>query len=263
MRWDAMSSPQLAEAAAGGAIVVVPVGSVEQHGPHLPVATDAWAAEHLVEAALPKLPSGRRVVIAPVVRYGFSDDHAGFPGTLSIPARLLEELLIEIGAGIIASGFDRILLVNGHGGNDRLLYYVVRLIRDRAPRPVALAGLTYWKLAAEQLRSLRHSEPGGMGHACELETSLMLHFRPETVRMRHAVREVPVPYSGERGGDLLSSGAVVAPDRFHELTVSGVTGDPLVASAEQGRLFAGAISGRLAAFIDEFASWPLRQGGRA
>ncbi len=258
-----MSSREFVDAAAADAIVVVPVGSIEQHGPHLPVATDAWAAEHLVEAALLEVPRGRRVLIAPALRYGFSHDHVGFPGTLSITARLLEDLLTEIGVGIIASGFHRILLVNGHGGNDRLLYYVVRRIRERSPRPVAIAALTYWKLATEQLRSLRQSEPGGMGHACELETSLMLHFRPDTVRMEHALREVPPPYSGERGDDLLSSGAVVAPDRFLELSSSGVTGDPLVASAQQGRLFAEAIAGRLAAFIDEFASWPLRRGGPA
>lgn len=257
MRWDRCSWPDLKALASAGAIVVIPVGSIEQHGPHLPVATDAICAERLVDAAVERLTEDIRVVVAPAMRYGYSEDHLGFPGTLSIGSRTLEDVLIEVGAGVAASGFERLAFVNGHGGNERLLYNVVRGVRRECSRPLAVAGVTYWKLAQAELAGLRRSEMGGMGHACELETSLMLHFEPESVRMERAVRAIVHPYSPLRGNDLLAPGPVVAPDRFSERTDSGVAGDPTVASAEQGARFAQVISGRLAAFLHEFAAWPL------
>lgn len=261
MRWCDMTSPSLAAAAASGAVVVLPVGSIEQHGPHLPVSTDSTIVSSLVERAVRDQTLDGAVVVAPTVEYGFSDDHLGFAGTLSLPARTLEDLLVEVGRRILDSGFARLVLVNGHGSNDRLLYYAIRRIRDVARRPVALAATTYWALAADDIRAIRRSGPGGMGHACELETSLMLHFRPETVRLELAVREIPEPYSNYRGTDLLGSSPVVAPDRWADRSRSGVTGDPLVATPQQGARFAEAIAARLGAFLQEFASWPLVDGG--
>lgn len=211
LRWDDITSPALRDAATGGAVVVVPVGSVEQHGPHLPLATDALCVEHLVREAAQCLAPGPAIVIAPAIRYGFSDDHLGFAGTLSISARLLEDLLTEIGSGILASGFERLVFVNGHGSNDRLLYYVVRRVKALVEKPSAVAATTYWKLALPELSALRRSSVGGMGHGCELETSLMLHYEPAFVRHDLAVREVPAAYSAYRADDLLQSGAVVAP----------------------------------------------------
>jgi creatinine amidohydrolase len=260
VRWFDATWPELKDAAAAGAIVIVPVGAVEQHGHHLPTGTDALCAEHLVQATLEltRVP----VVMAPVVHYGYSDDHLGFPGTLSISAKLLEDMLVEVGRSILVSGFCRIIFINGHGSNDRLLYYAVRRLRTEARQPLALAAATYWKLAAQDLTELRHSPLGGMGHACELETSLVLHFRPEVVQLERAVREIPPPYSRYRGTDLLAPGSVIAPDMFKDLTRSGVSGDPLAASADQGSRFALAIAKRLAEFLDEFAAWPLSQGGQ-
>jgi creatinine amidohydrolase len=239
------------------AVVVVPVGSIEQHGPHLPVSTDAVCAERLVDLAVNRLAATVTAVVVPTIRYGFSHDHLGFPGTLSISHRLLEDLLVEIGVGILRTGYRRIVFVNGHGSNDRLLYYAVRQIRDSGNEPAAVAGVTYWKLAAADIAACRLSPVGGMGHACELETSLMLAFEPETVDMGKAVREIPKSYSAYRGDDLLASGPVVAPDRFADRTRTGVMGDPTFASAKHGRELAEIISRRLAAFLDEFATWPV------
>jgi creatinine amidohydrolase len=262
VRWDDLTSPELGALAADpAAVVIVPVGATEQHGPHLPVSTDARCAEDLAlrtARSVAQVP----VVVAPAFRYGASDEHLGFAGTLSIPAELLETMLVEIALGIVSSGFGRVLFLNGHGGNDRLLYYALRRIRARSPRAVALAATTYWKIAADELRGLRRSAEGGMGHACELETSLMLFLDPDHVHADRRVTEVPIR-SPFRGADLLSAGTVYAPDRFSELTSSGVAGDPSVASVEQGERFADAIVARLVAFVDEFAGWALLAGGEA
>lgn len=258
-----LAVPDLRTAAEAGSIVVVPVGSIEQHGPHLPVATDSMCVAGVVRLAAERVGERVPMVVAPVVQYGFSEDHLGFPGTISLPAAQLENMLVSIGSSIVASGFSRVVLVNGHGSNDRLLYYALRRIRAAVTGRIALAATTYWSLARDDLAALRLSETGGMGHACELETSLMLHFHPETVHMDRAVREIPVGYSRYRGSDLLATGPVVAPDRWLERSRSGVTGDPLLATAEQGGRFADAIATRLATFFEEFAGWPLVEGGPA
>ncbi len=261
--WQDLAVPDLRAAADAGSIVIVPVGSIEQHGPHLPVATDSMCVAGVVRLAAERIGGRVPVLVTPVVQYGFSEDHLGFPGTISVTAAQLEETLVSIGSSIVASGFARIVLVNGHGGNDRLLYYALRRTRAAVTGPIALAATTYWSLAREELAALRSAEPGGMGHACELETSLMLHFRPETVHMERAVRDVAAVYSRYRGNDLLATGPVVSPDRWLERSRSGITGDPLVATADQGRRFAEAIAMRLAMFFEEFAGWPLVERGPA
>lgn len=263
VRWQDMTSVEIEAAAEAGATVVLPVGAIEQHGAHLPVSTDATCAEQIALTAAGRENAAAPTIVAPTLPFGYSDDHAGFPGTLSLSHRVLEDALVELGASILASGFRRLLYLNGHGGNDRLLYYVVRRVREVAHGPVALAGATYWKLAGKELGALRVSAAGGMGHACELETSLMLHFAPQLVQMEQAVKEVPETYSEHRGDDLLAGGVVVAPDRFLERTSSGVVGDPLAADKEHGALFATAIVERLGAFLDELAGWPLVAGGPA
>jgi len=257
VRWEQATGPELHAVALAGGMVIMPMGAIEQHGPHLAVSTDSMTAEYLALAAAEIAKVSIPLVLAPTMRYGYSEDHLGFAGTLSLPARVLEDVLTEVAISALRNGFHRLLFLNGHGSNDRLLYYVVRRVRERSQSACALAGVTYWKLATRDLSDLRQSDSGGMGHACELETSLMLHFMPDCVHMDRAVREVPIPYSRYRGNDLLASGAVVTPERFIEHTGSGVAGDPLLATAAQGARFAAAIALRLAEFIEEFAGWPL------
>lgn len=261
MLWQEMTGPDLRTAGEAGAVLAVPIGAVEQHGPHLPVGTDSLCAAEISREAVARLPAEVQAVLAPPLWYGYSHDHLGFAGTLSLPARVMEDVLVAIGVTAAASGFRRILFVNGHGGNDRLIYYALRRIRDAVGHDMCLAGVTYWKLASADLQRLRSSSPGGMGHACELETSLVLHFREDLVKMDLARREVPPPYSRYRAVDLLGSGAVVSPDMFRQRTSSGVTGDPTVATAEKGMAFTEAIAQELANLVTEFSTWPLSLKG--
>jgi len=258
MHWQDMSKDQLAEAAARDAVVVVTVGATEQHGPHLPVGTDSFCAQEIAASgASLASTAGIEVVLAPPVWWGYSRDHEGFDGTLTVSHRTLSALLVELGTSVLANGFSRLLFLNGHGSNDRLLYYVVRDVQDLAVRPCAVAAVTYWKLAADVLSEERDSSTGGMAHACELETSLMMTFRPDLVQMSKARDERAVEYSSYRRQDLLSSGPVMAPDRFRDLTRSRVVGDPTSASADKGARWSGALASRTADLLGSFAQWPL------
>lgn len=258
MNWQHMTMDQLAAAAGRGAVAVLTVGATEQHGAHLPVGTDSMCAQHVAGlAASIAREAGTEVVLAPPVWWGYSRDHAGFPGTLTLSHSTLSMLLTELAANIVAAGFSRLLLVNGHGGNDRLLYYVLRDVQDSAKVPCALAAVTYWKLASDLIAADRDSTPGGMAHACELETSLMLHAHPELVVMDRAADERARQYSEFRQQELLRSGPVMAPDFFRDLTHSGVVGDPTLATQDKGDRWAAAIAARIAELIADLTTWPL------
>lgn len=258
MLWQDMSKDQLADAAARDAVVVVIVGATEQHGPHLPVGTDSVCAQEITaSAAALASAAGTEVVLAPPVWWGYSRDHEGFGGTLTVSHQTLSALLVDLGVSVLANGFSRLLFLNGHGSNDRLLYYVIRDIQDAAMRPCAVAAVTYWKLAADVLAEDRDSSPGGMAHACELETSLMLTFRPDLVQMSLARDERAIEYSPYRRQDLLSAGPVMAPDRFRDLSRSGVVGDPTMATADKGARWADALASRTADLLGSIAQWPL------
>jgi len=196
----------------GRPLLVVPLGSVEQHGRHLPLATDTVVAQTVAEAVAPRLDGA---VLAPALAYGASGEHEGFPGTVSLGTAALTALLVEYGrsAGRWAG---RLLVVNGHGGNLDALRSAVPLLRTEG-RDVA------W---------FPCGVPGGDAHAGRTETSLMLHVEPELVREELAAAGETAPI-----GDLLPrlrAGGVraVSPD--------GVLGDPAGASAAEG---AGLVAG--------------------
>lgn len=258
MYWQDMTKDQLASAAERDAVVVVTVGATEQHGSHLPVGTDSMCAQEIAQSAASQAQAaGTNVVLAPPVWWGYSRDHAGFPGTISLSHGTLTALLVDIGRSVLVNGFSRVLYLNGHGSNDRLLYYVLRDVQDDASAPCALAAVTYWKLATEMLAAERDSTSGGMAHACELETSLMLSSHPELVRMELARDERAAEYSSYRRQELLGSAPVMAPDRFRDLSRSGVVGDPTLATAEKGTRWAASIATRTADLIQDMSRWPL------
>ncbi|WP_326835284.1 mycofactocin biosynthesis peptidyl-dipeptidase MftE [Amycolatopsis rhabdoformis] len=206
MRLADLTSPDAARHAAAGAILAVPIGATEQHGPHLPLSTDTDVALALCDHLAATRPD---VLVAPAVPYGSSGEHAGFAGTLSIGQAATELLLLELGRSATET-FGRVLFVSAHGGNGE---------------PVRRAAAT---LVAES-RDVSVFEPRWPGepHAGAAETALQLASRPEVVHLSRAVvgdqrplREV-LP--------LLRAGGVRA------VTDTGVLGDPTHATAEDGK----------------------------
>ena len=205
----------------GPSVVAVPLGSVEQHGPHLPLDTDTRIATALVDALAAARPD---VVGAPPVAYGASGEHAGFPGTLSIGTEALTAVLVELGRS--ADAFAGVVFVNGHGGNLEAVRRASALLVDEGRRVLA------WAPAV----------PDGDAHAGRTETSLLLALDPGCVRLDRAEPGATAPLA-ELIGDLRSGGvAAVAPN--------GVLGDPTGASADEGAALLAAITADLLAAVD-------------
>ena len=219
--------PELPEAP----LLVVPLGSVEQHGHHLPLATDTAVACATAEAAVDALDG---VLLAPALAYGASGEHEGFPGTVSIGTEALTVLLVEYGRSACRWA-GRVLVVNGHGGNLDALRSAVPLLRAEG-RDVA------W---------FPCGVPGGDAHAGRTETSLMLHVEPEWVREERAVAGVTTPI-----GDLLPR---LRAEGVRGVSPTGVLGDPAGASAEEG---AELLSGLVDRLVAAARSWDVSGSGR-
>ncbi len=223
-------------AAAAGAVAVVPAGSLEQHGPHLPCRTDTALVGAVAEAALGCLPAGVGAALAPTLWLGASHHHLPF-FALSVDERLYADIAVQVGCALSGAGFRRVFFLNGHGGNAAPLRAAVAEIGRRCPDAIA-ACAEYWALARSGLRALRTTGPGGAAHAGEVETALMLHVAPGEVRLARARRTVPeLPPALVR--DLLDGGPVTLGLPWERLSADGTLGDPTAASAEQGqRMFA-------------------------
>jgi mycofactocin precursor peptide peptidase len=227
--------PQLA---AARPLLLVPVGATEQHGPHLPLATDTMVAEAVARAACDRLrDAGVAVTIAPAVAYGASGEHEAFPGTVSVGHDALRLLLVEYGRSACrwAGG---VVFVNGHGGNIATLAEAVELLRYEG-RPVV------WTACAP-------SE--GDAHAGRTETSLLLHLAPETVALDRSEPGATAPLA-----DLLPA---LRRDGVRAVSANGVLGDPAGASTAEGaRLFDALVDGVCAAIEGLVADGGLRPTG--
>lgn len=258
-RLDCLSSPELRhQAARQGSTVLWPFGSTEQHGPHLPLCTDTLFADQLADAVLAKLDPELPIWRLPVQSIGFSPEHLGFAGTVTLPAELLISLVVAVGRDLDAAGFDRLVLFNAHGGQVGLLEAAARQLRGSHPR-LAVLPCQIWR-GPEGVSELISPPERHQGlHAGEAETSLMLHLAPELVgEMRQAdgLAALPPPPGWSLEGAAPSAWLV------REISRSGVVGDPSAASASQGRqLFERLVAGwqrRLDALLR--SDWPATPG---
>jgi creatinine amidohydrolase len=205
-------------------LVVAPIAACEQHGPHLPVFTDSILCGAVAEGIEREL--GNRVLILPVLWIGASEHHLPFGGTLTATLPTYETLLMEILRPLLRDGFRRTLLLNGHGGNIDPFRVALRRLHGEFPRDI-LTGAAYWDLAQAELAALCRGPRKSMGHACEIETSMIMHLRPDLVRADLIADDVDTKH--ER-----LPGVTWALD-FGGSTHHGVVGFPEQADAERGR----------------------------
>jgi creatinine amidohydrolase len=259
MRWEELTSPQIGALDRERTVVMLPIGSVEQHGNHMPLGTDTILAHEVALAAAGKAGD---VVVLPPPWFGFSAHHMRFPGSVTLRAETLMAVVEDIVASVVKHGFRRILVVNGHGGNGGVIDVLASTLGHMHYGKARIATLTYFALARDSIAALRQSEPGGMGHACEFETSLVQHLRPDLVRIEEARTTYPDPGSPYLTTDLIGSQAVRVYHDFGDLSPTGTLGDPSFASPEAGRAFFDASVASLAAFIDDFRGWAIPERAR-
>ncbi len=257
MRYEHLTSPTVAALDRNSTILLLPLGAVEQHGPHLPLGTDTMIAKAVCDAAAEQRSD---TFVLPPPWYGVSEHHMRFSGTLTLSVDTMRAIVSDIVGSAVAHGFRRILMINGHGGNRPALDVLATTLGKAHYGRASIAGLTYFQLAAKQIDAVRDSRPGGTGHAGEMETSLLLHLTPELVGMDEAKAVYPDTGSPYLTTDLTRSSPIRTYNDFADLSASGVFGDPELASAEKGERFFSAIVEELTRFLEDFSKWPIRGG---
>jgi len=258
MKYGDLTSPDIGRLAPG-LVALLPIGATEQHGSHLPVITDTAVVTELaarVEAALP-----RKVALLSTFWVGSSHHHFGFPGTMSLRSDTYILVLQDLIESLLAGGFRRVVLLNGHGGNVVPACEAIYRVALKHPRRTApwVACATYWHVAREALAEQKFMETPKLSHACEYETSLMLGLRTDWVDLRrakgHRTRRDsryydPLGYTPSK---------VSVSETFSQMTETGAMGRPELASAEKGRKLYDLITPCLVDFLTEFSGWKFNR----
>ena len=239
---------------------VVSTGHTEQHGHHLPLSTDTVIVQAIADGLAQRARG--EVFCLPAWPYGVSTHTREFPGTLNLGSRVFEDFFLAIVDRLAVLGAETIYFSNGHGGNHSFLVNVVKLAGERHARRFIA---TEWlHTTGPALARHRQSAIGGMGHGGELETSYMLHLRPDLVHMERATTETDFISTPGYYMDWVEGGRLIANPPWSDDTASGIYGDGRLGSAEKGRLWlAAAVEEKLASVRELRQQHTLRQIQRA
>jgi creatinine amidohydrolase len=226
--WQEMLRHELLAAQEQRGVVIVPVGSIEQHGPHCPQDVDISIPYHLAIRAADAIDDVP-VIVAPPVLYGFTHYNMGEIGTITLGLETFIAVLCDVCRSIWANGFQRVIMLNGHGGNEAPTWSAsVKL----AEEDVWSLAITYWNMANDELLAWSGADEGSIGHGGEWETSLQMYLRPQLVDETRMVKD-----EWRRHFSPGVQRYATFPERRREME-HGVMGDPFAASAEKGaRLF--------------------------
>ena len=216
-------------------VLILPIGHTEQHGYHAPLCTDTLIIEAIGQGAARAVPE--QALCLPVFPYGVSTHRRSFPGTFNVGGRAFEDFWLAVVDALVAGGFSRFYLISGHGGNCSFLVNVVKYAGEKYPQIFCATSFLY--LSGPQgvaaLEAKRQSALGGMGHACELETSLVLHLRPELVHLDRAVDETDFIATPSYYMDWIEGGALIANPPWQDDTRTGAYGAGSLGTAEKGK----------------------------
>jgi creatinine amidohydrolase len=252
VEWRKLRADELRALAQQNAIAILPCGSLEQHGPHLPVEVDSMLGEQVALRAARKLVArGEAAVVLPTLWPGVSEHHMSFGGTISLDLVTYIAVIGNICRSLVRHGFRRIALLNAHGGNENALRCCTD---DLTPRlGVPIVQFTYWYAAAEPIAAILETQ-GALMHACEAETAMMMAVRPELV----AAERIPLANSN-RTADVedVAGGGVYRWRAIGARSASGVIGNPEAATAEKGTRLFEAIATTLADKLGNAELWAL------
>jgi creatinine amidohydrolase len=228
-------------------LLILPLGTVEQHGYHLPLGTDTIILESVLQIAIEKSKQNRYILVLPILPYGFSHHHVAFPGTLSLSAGLLENVLLTLGQQLLSQGFRKLLLISWHGGHTSIMHDVSYELK-KAFYDKHIFYISIIDFAFNKIKELI-SEP--VYHADDLETSIMLALGQRVLMdkaIKDGIAEVLDEYTYL---DFKKSSRVKIPVNIAEFSKSGVIGDPTSSRIEKGKLLVEIITDELAKILDK------------
>lgn len=249
-RYNRLTWPEIDAAAAANRVVILPTGSTEQHGRHLPLDVDVFLAESVCLEVGKRMSN--RVLVLPPISYGLNLHHIDFPGTIHIEPDVFIAFGVNITKSVAYHGFKKILIVNGHGSNTSPIDLVAR--RTVLETDALCAAVNYIPLALDAFNTVKDTPV--VAHADEFETSLYLHLAPERVQMDKADADTDVVgkhFSSD------STTAVRFNDYWSRWTQLGVHGDATTATAEKGAVIFEAAVSTLVEIVDEWRDWPVAE----
>jgi creatinine amidohydrolase len=238
-------------------VAILPVGAIEQHGPHLPVYVDSCINHGLLAQALEEAPADLPIVALPIQSVGKSDEHLAFPGTLTISAGTLTDLLIDLGRCVHRAGIRRLILLNSHGGQPQVMDIVARTLRVELGMFVVNVA---WSKMGMPPGLFSDNEKAHGIHGGEIETSLMLHLRPDLVDMAKAQNFVSWGETMAEDFSMLTpEGRVGFGWQIQDLNPEGACGNAAAADVERGKLIADHAVQRFLTLAAEVARYPVER----
>jgi creatinine amidohydrolase len=225
--WSTKTREESNEWAQRGTVVIVPIGSIEQHGLHLPIDTDCRTVEQVAHQAA-RLADDVPLLVTPLIPFGVSPHHMMFGGTISLRVETTIHVLRDVVESIVAHGFDRVLILSGHGGNGNTIGAAALELKHVLGRQIQAC--CWFDLVADTLEAVREGPRVGIGHSGELETSCILAISPELVHCDHRMR-----------------------------TVEGISDDPSIANASKGATILAAAAEAVGKLARTMAAAPGRQ----
>ncbi|MDF7816069.1 creatininase family protein [Runella sp. MFBS21] len=239
-------------------VVLLPLGAIEQHGPHLSVSTDTDIVTYVAQQIEKLLPYS--VLLCPTLPFGSSHHHLSFGGTISLAPELYTQVIIDLVNSLVVSGFRKILLLNGHGGNITPVKQALAVLSKRfdVSHQPTIALATYWEVGGKAFAGEAPMQSPALSHACEYETSMMLHLFADKVwmdRVARAQRPESNGYIPWEDDEPYRGVTVFKQTEF--ISSNGSSGEPQLGTAEKGQyLLEKAIEG-LVSFVESFKNWPL------
>lgn len=253
--WDELTWQDFRALDRDRTVAILPVSATEQHGPHLPLSVDATINRGVIARMLELVPADLPVLVLPALPVGFSLEHSAFPGTLSVSAPVLQQVWTEIGRSVHRAGIAKLVIFNSHGGQPQVAEIVARELRVELAMMVVLA------------HSYGFGEPAGLFsdaerrhgiHGGAIETSQMLHLRPDLVRQK-MIADFPSAAATveQTHRELRFTGDVAIGWQTQDLNPLGVCGDGTAASADAGRTLIDHTAQRLATLLAEVSAFAL------